>query len=283
MSSSRLLPVQAVSSRFLLRLLAIVLVWSVVVGLGTGFFFAPRGTEAQPSYYDLIGFGCSLDLAGVVAAIVAVGLAGKRRWAVEIALAVALTAVAAVTLAYLALWVAPWTVRSRMDAWSFLRLREDVLRWGEAIAMFHAPMATGVGSVVGVIAGLLFLLARRWPRLATGIALGLLFAYASDPVRQFSFDLVIRWGWLIRAPSGTWPMTDDQIWATAAVFGAIAGAVVAGFGLHMAGRPRSDHVPASRAEGSRRTAEESGTRADAQRAPDGSPQNGGPRRLARRS
>src|SRR5689334_13151379 len=132
MPSSRLLPAPAVCIRFVLRLLAIISVWLVVVGLGMGFFFAPRGSEAQPSYYDLIGFGCALAMAGAVAAIVAVGLAGKRRWAVKIALAVGMMAAAAAALAYLALWVTPWTVRSRMDAWAFLRLRRDVPRWGEA-------------------------------------------------------------------------------------------------------------------------------------------------------
>ncbi|HZW33871.1 MAG TPA: hypothetical protein VFF52_24325 [Isosphaeraceae bacterium] len=264
MSSVRLLRVHLDSIRFLLRLLAIILVWSIVVGLGTAFFFAPRGTEAQPSYFDLIGFGCAIAIAGAAAAIVAVGLAGKRRWAVEIALAVALTAAAAVALAYLALWFAPWTVRSRMDAWSFLRLREDVLHWGEAIALFHAPMEVGVGSVAGVIAGLLILLGRRWPRLATGIALGLLFACAVDSVRQFVFDVVIRWGWIIRALHNTWAMTDEQIWATAAVFGAIAGAVIAGFAVRMAGRHRSNLVPAQPAEGSRQPAGPSARRADIQ-------------------
>jgi hypothetical protein len=249
MPSSRLLPVPAVAVRYLARLLAIVAVWSVVVGLGMGIFFAPRGTEAQPAYYDLIGFGCALALAGAAAAIVAVGLAGRWRWSVEIALAVMLMAVAGAALAYLALWVNPWTVRSRMDAWSFLRLRRDLPRWAEAIVLFHAPMGAGVGGVVGAIAGLLILLARRWPRWATGIALGLLFACAFDPVQQLIFRAVISWGWIVRALHVAWAMTDDEIWATAAVFGAIAGALVAGLALHMAGRHPSHFVTRAASSG----------------------------------
>jgi hypothetical protein len=246
-----MIPAPAVSLRFLARLLAILLIWSVVVGLGTGLFFAPRGWEAQPSYDDLIGFGSSLAIASVVAAIVVVGLAGKRRWAVEIALAVALLIAVAVPLGSILLWVDPWTLRNRMDAWSFLRLRQDVPRWVEAIVTFHAPMAAGVGSVVGAIAGLLILLARTWPRPATVIALVLLFACAWDPVQQFIFGLVIifghmiRWGWYIGAHLDPWNMTDEQIWATAAVFGGTAGALVAGLALHMAGRHRSDHPRAA--------------------------------------
>ena len=50
-------------------------------------------------------------------------------------------AMAGAAIAYLALWVNPGIVRSRMDAWSFLRLRRDVPRWGEGIVLFHAPFA----------------------------------------------------------------------------------------------------------------------------------------------
>jgi hypothetical protein len=250
MSSSPRLPIPAVSIRSLARLLAILVIWSLVVGLGTGLFFAPRGSETQPTSNDLIGFGCALAIAGAVAAAVAVGLAGKKRWAVEIALVVVLMAAAGAALAYFAFWVAPMTVRSRMDAWSFLRLRQDVPRWGEAVVLFHAPMAAGVGSVVGASAGLLILLARRRPRRATGIALGLLFACAAEPVQQFIFRGVIFWGWVVRAQLDSWAMTDDQIWATAAVFGAIVGAVVAGLAVHRGDRHRPDRVPGQRAEGS---------------------------------
>jgi hypothetical protein len=230
-----------VSVPLLARLLAILVIWFLVAGLGTGFFFAPRGVEAQPVANDLIGFACSLALAGVVASAVAVGLAGRRRWTLEIALAVVLMAAAAAVLAYLALWVFPWTVRSRMDAWSFLGLRRDVPRWGQAIILFHAPMGAGVGSVVGVMAGLLILLARRRPRLATGIALGLLFACASSQVQRFVFGAVItfgrtiQWGWYVLSQLEPWAMTDDQIWSTAAVFGAIVGAVVASLAVRMSG------------------------------------------------
>jgi hypothetical protein len=243
------------------------------VGLGAGFFFAPRGSEAQPEYSDLIGFGCAMAIASVVAALVVVGLEGKRKWAVESALAVALLIAVSIPIAYVLLWVEPWTLRNRMDAWSFLRLRRDVPRWGEAIIVFHAPMAVGVGSVVGAIAGGMIRLARRRPRPATTIALVLLFACAWEPVQQVILGLVIgfghliRRGWYVCARLDPWPMTAEQIWSTAAVFGAIAGVLVAGLALRLAGRHRSELVPAQRAEGSPRLGEESSTRAGAQRAP----------------
>jgi hypothetical protein len=248
MLGSRGLSVESVAIR-VTRLLAILAVWSIVVALGMGYFFSPIGVEARPSYNDLVGFGCAFAIAGAVAASVALALGGKRKWAVEIALAVALTMVATAVLAALALWVAPMTVRSRMDAWSFLRLQQDVLRWGEAIVKFHAPLGVGVGGVVGAIAGLLIVLARRRPRLAIGISLGLLVTCAAGPEQPILFGLVFLWGLIIQRPFGTWPMTPDGVWATAAILGAIAGAFVACFSLRMARGHRSGPVP--RAAGDR--------------------------------
>lgn len=252
MSSAQRIPVVTPRLRRLARMLGIILAWSLAVAFGTACFFAPRGQEAQPTSSDLVGFATPLGLAGAVAAATAVGLAGRRRWAVEIALAVALMAGTTAVLASFALWVAPWSVRSRMDAWSFLRLRQDVLRWGEAIAVFHAPMAVGVGVVVGAIVGHLIILRRRWPRLGMGILLGLLLACAVEPVQQALLGAVTVWGWTIRRFSDTWPMTDDQVWATATVLGAIAGCVVAGFGIRLAHPHRPATVTEPGAEPSHR-------------------------------
>ncbi len=248
MLSSRCLSVESIAIH-VARLLAILSVWSVVVALGMGYFFSPVGVETQPSYNDLIGFGCAFAITGAVAASVAMALGGKRKWAVELALAVVLTIVSTAVLAVLALWVAPMTVRSRMDAWSFLRLQQDALHWGEAIMKFYAPLGVGMGSVVGAIAGLLIVFARRRPGLTTGISLGLLVACASGPVRPVLFGLVIFWGrtilwseWLIHSQFSTWPMTPDEVWATAATLGAIAGAIVAFLSTRVARRHRSGPV-----------------------------------------
>ncbi len=241
MLGSRCFSVESVVIR-VARLLAILSVWSVVVALGMGLFFAPRGSEVQPTYYDLIGFGCAFAIAGAVAASVALTLSGKRKWAVELALAVVMPTAATAVLAALALWVAPMTVRSRMDAWSFLRLQEDVLEWGEVILRFYAPLGVGTGIAVGGVAGLLIVLARRRPRLATGISLGLLMACASGPARSILFGLVIFWGLVIRRPFATWPMTPDEVWATAAILGAIAGAFVACFSIRVARQNQSGQV-----------------------------------------
>ena len=208
----------------------------------------------QPEFFDLIGFGCAFAIAGTVSASFALALSGKRTWAFELAMVVSLAIAIAVVLAALALWVAPMALRSRMDAWFFLQLREDALRWGEILLRFYSPLGLGTGIVVGGIAGRLIVLARRRPRLGTGIALGLLAACASGPVRPILFGLVVLWGrvilwseWLISRSFSTWPMTPDEVWATAAILGAIAARVVACLSTR---RPRSAVVP--------RTAEDRG-------------------------
>ena len=99
----------------------------------------------RPTLGDLFGFGCAFTIAGAVAASVVLVLGGKRRWAVEIALAVGLTIATTAVLAYLALWAAPWTVRSRMDAWSFLRLQRGRPRLRRGDREFPRAARTGRG------------------------------------------------------------------------------------------------------------------------------------------
>jgi hypothetical protein len=277
-----------------LELLAILFVWLVVVGSGTACFFAPRGSEAQPTYSDVIGFGCSLAIAGAVATSVAFALGGRTRWAGQVLLAIALATATATALAYLLLWVDPlplrghlaiagvvaalialalagkkpfasavplaialaaaaaialayvlflvdaWPLRNQMDASSFQRLRDSTRLWGEQIGGFQWPLAAGVGVVVGVLAGLLIRLSRRRPRLATMLALTLLFACAASAVKESLFGLVVVWGKIIRWHIIPWGLIDDQISESGAVFGAIAGALIAAISSHFARRGMMD-------------------------------------------
>jgi hypothetical protein len=142
-------------------------------------------------------------------------------------LAIALAAAAATALWCILLWVDPVTLRNHMDAWSFLRLRQGTWLWGEQIAGFQGPMAAGVGVVVGVVSGVLIALARKRPRLATMLAVTLLFACAASPVQESLFGLVVIWGRLIRWRIMSGGLIDDQISESGAVFGAIAGALIA--------------------------------------------------------
>jgi hypothetical protein len=99
-----------------------------------------------------------------------------------------------------------------------------------------------VGGVAGAITGKLIVVAGRRPRLARWIALGLLVACASGPVRTILFDLVIFWGMLIRWVLKTWPITGEHVWATAVIFGAFTGAFVAWVAMQLARWHRSRHV-----------------------------------------
>jgi hypothetical protein len=209
------------------RLLAIVAVWLVVVGVATGCFFMPRGSEAQPGFNDLTGFACSAAVAGAVSATVALGIGGKLRWAGQVVLAVSLTVAALAGLAYVSLWVSPWAVRSRINGTSFVQLRQLVPLWGAEVLRFTLPLGALGGGVFGTVAGLLTAVARRKPRLAMGLALGLLLACATSPVQSSGFDLMILWGQIVRYRIISWGLTDPLITATGAILGATAGALIA--------------------------------------------------------
>jgi hypothetical protein len=224
--------------------------WLVLVALATAVFFAPRGSEAQPEINDAVGFGCSTAIAGAAAAIVAFALGGRMRWAVEMALTVLLVvAITALLLLYF-LWIDPTVARMRMDPWTLLRLQSDAGRWAEQLAGYHGPHGAAVGVVFGALAGLLTMLGRRWPRLATCTALAILFALASDSGRQFTLDLLTGLGGMLRARFVPWTISDDQISTSGMLFGAIAGCVVAELAMyatsHRACRPRQSDSCASK-------------------------------------
>ena len=181
----------------------------------------------------MVGFGCSTAIAGAAAAIAAFGIGGRKRWAVQLALSVLLVgAIAAMLLVYL-LWLDPTFARMRMDPWSLQRLQHVAPLWGEQLAGYHGPLGAAVGIALGTTAGLLIRFGRRRPRLATGVALAILFVFASGTGRQFALDLV-RWtGRLLRYLLIPWSISDDQISITGMIFGAIAGAVVADLAMYV--------------------------------------------------
>ena len=207
------------------------------MALATTAFFAPRGTEAQPEINDAVGFGGSMAIAGAAAAITAFGLGGRRRWAVEMGLSVlVLTAIAALLVLDFVV-LDPTFLRTQMDPWTLLRLQSVPEHWTEQLAGYHAPLGAIVGLALGAAAGLLIHLARRLPRLAAGTALAILFAMASDPGRQFVFELIKGVGMILRSRFVSWSISDDQISTTGMILGAVAGCTAAFLAIH-ATRPR---------------------------------------------
>ena len=215
-----------------LRPPAIVACWLGLVALATAMFFAPRGTEAQPDINDAIGFGCSTAIAAAAAAITAFGIGGRRRWAVEMAVSISLLATFAALLVVDFVVLDPTFLRTQMDPWTILRLQHDAEHWAQQLAGYHGPLGAAVGITLGAAAGLLIQLARRWPRLATGTALAILFALASAFGRQFAFNLVSGAGMILRSRFVPWSISADQISTTGMIFGAVTGCTVASLAIH---------------------------------------------------
>ena len=103
MSGKRCCSLESIALR-VARPLAIVLLWCAVLALGMRYFFSPFGAVEEPTFGDLTGFGFGFTITGLVAASVALVVAGKRRWALEIALAAGVMMAALGVLAYVALW-----------------------------------------------------------------------------------------------------------------------------------------------------------------------------------
>jgi hypothetical protein len=226
----------------ILRPLAMATVWLTMVGFATGCFFAPKGVEAQPTSYQVFAFGGALGIAGVVAATSALAIGGRRRWAVELAIsAVVLSGIVALLLAYF-LWYNPTLVRRRMNLWSLVEIQQGARSWAEQIAGFYAPLGAAVGITLGTIAGLLTRLGRRMPRLATGIALVVLFVVASAGGQQFLFSCV-RWlSWNLLYPLIGWGSGAEAITITGMILGGTVGSVIAGLTISSK-RPRSSVAP----------------------------------------
>jgi hypothetical protein len=154
--------------------------WLAMVALTTGSFFLPRGAEAQPTLNDVIGFGCSLAIAGAAGAIAAFAIGGQRNWAVQIAPSVLLVVAVAALLFLYAQWLDPSFARQKMDLSPFQWLEHVAPRWAEQLAGYRGPLGAAVGIGLGAVAGLLIRFGRQRPRLATGTALAILFLFASD-------------------------------------------------------------------------------------------------------
>jgi hypothetical protein len=233
--------------------MAVALVWLIAVGIGTACFFPP-GTSFPPgndsdwaSLSNAHVFGSSMAMASAFASSLAFAMAGKPRRTVEVVFAVSLTVALLTAVAYTCLWLDPSLARSRIGHWELERLRQSMILWSASIVRYEIPLGAIVGLVGGALAGLLAILARRRPRLAMGLTLGLLLAGTSRPVQQFAFGLVLFCGqgvrFLIQSPG----LTDPYVPASGATMGAIAGAIIAAVVIRSdRSRPASEEMPFSR-------------------------------------
>jgi len=177
-----------------------------------------------------------MAIAGAVATALALAAGGKRKWALDVVLAAVAAAALLIAAAYTCLWLCPWLARSRMGHWELLRLRQTLLLWAAAIVRHELPLGAGVGLLLGAVAGRLTVLARRQPRIAIVLLLGLIVAGASEPVQRLAFGLVLIWGQIVRSCIESPGLTDSFVPASGATCGAIAGAIIAAIAMR---RPRA--------------------------------------------
>jgi hypothetical protein len=239
--------------RLAARSAAIALLSMLVVGIGTACFFPPgasfppRASEDWDSFNNAIVFASSTAIAGAVATAFAFAIAGKRKWALEVVIAVIFAVAVLGVVVYTCFWRYPWLARSRMGQWEFVRLRDTSLRWFSTIARYQIPHSAVVGLVLGAVAGSLAILSRRQPRIAMGMTLGLLFAITLEPVQRVVFEIVVFWGYFVRWSIESPGMTVQFVPASGATFGAIAGALIAVAVLWRAqARPMSEDISHSR-------------------------------------
>jgi MFS family permease len=215
------------------RSAAVLLVSVLVVGIGTACFFPPGGSfpprtsEDWDAFNNAIVFASSTAIAGAVATAFALAIAGKRKWALEVTIAVSLPVALLGVVVYTCFWRYPWLARSRMGQWEFVRLQNTSLRWFATMVRYQVPHGAVVGLVLGAVAGSLAILARRQPRIAMGMTLGLLFAIMLEPVQRVVFEIVVFWGYFVRWWIESPGMTVPFVPASGATFGAIAGAIIA--------------------------------------------------------
>jgi hypothetical protein len=191
-------------------------------------------TRQQPE--EIIAFGCSFAIATAIAPLPPLVLGSRRAWATELIFAVIGFIVIIVGTVYVMLWLVPSVTLRIINLGLLLDLREIALRIVVEIGVTWGPPALAIGMIVGIIGGLVALLARRVPRVAVAVAVILVLLGASGVANQSIFgrgaDLVLRW----RKRPGLWKTTSQitSIELTSVLggtAGAFAGVSAAGLAL----------------------------------------------------
>ncbi len=207
--------------------------WVTSVGF-FGMAYAVTGSRMIADY-EVVGFTAAFALASATATVTALAVAGRARWALGAAVCFSAFAVAA---AGVATWLA-WVFRTSAP------LPQQPVSVGEiAEAAIVAGLLLGVA--IGLIAGLLILLAHRWPRLVGWLAAGILAACVVRYSHIAAFDRVARYAMKARISRGGYELFADRVQlpaATGAGAGAIVGAAAVGTVLWWIGRRRTAGGP----------------------------------------
>lgn len=218
--------------RFLARSLAIVSIWLIAIG-----FFAIAyimGGRRWPSSFEILDFTSSFAVASAMAAVVAFMLAGRRSLAAEVTLAILILIVPPIGASYLIFWLVPTLGQEllQMRTIAFLSFRQAHLSAALEIARLTIPTATILGILMGAVAGIVLLLASRWPRLVGWLVAGLLLGCVVGSVHIDAFGRMTDFVVKTRLHGANrleyaWFMTCELLSAMGATAGAVVGAVIA--------------------------------------------------------
>jgi hypothetical protein len=224
--------------RMLARPIAIVALWLTATGFfGTAYLL---GAGRRPRLDDEIVFTASFAVASAVSAAIALAVGGRRRWAVEAALPMAILVAMPVAVAGVLSWLAPamgWTLM-RISGFPRSRGHLPTAVWETAKLTF--PSGAILGAAVGAVAGVLLLLARRWPRLVGSLVISLLLAcvFSSFHIEAFGrvTDLLVKVRLIgVHRLVYSWNIGFELSSALGATAGAVVGAIGASGAVRMDG------------------------------------------------
>jgi hypothetical protein len=176
---------------------------------------------------EVVAFMSAFAWAAALAPVTALAVAGRTRWAL---VAMAGFAIFALTMAGLS-FALPWPVPSLGRPGSGAASFPSTPLWRSIGRVAEAAIVAGVfmGVGLGLVAGLLILLARRWPRLIGWLMAGILVACVTRSAHIDAFDHVAQYAMTTRIgrEPGFYPAARIEL---PSAMGACAGAVVGAAG-----------------------------------------------------
>jgi hypothetical protein len=229
---------------WLVRPLAIVSTWLITVAFFRTAYIIGTGRR-QPKSFEISKFTAALAVAAIVSGVIVFLFAGKKRWAAEAALPALILVGITIGAAYALFGLVPGFGRYllAMSVRDFVSFRRELLT--SAVETFEAAVPNGMalGIAVGITAGILIVLARRWPRIVGGLMVGLLLACVVGSSHIGAFRRVARSVAEARLHGANrfeyaWQITGELASAIGATSGAVVGAVMACAAARMADRSR---------------------------------------------
>jgi hypothetical protein len=213
----------------LTRPLAMTAMWLTATGFfGIAYLLSGRSVRVEEAIIFTVAFGTATAASSVIA--LAVG--GKRRWALDAAVPMAILMIASVGAAGGVFWLAPTMSGSLQTIHYFQDYRGNIPAAVLGVSMHTMPTGAILGAGIGVISGLLILLGRHWPRLVGSFLIVLLVSCVIGSVHIITFDRVVDFV----VQSGLegvhrlmvpWSIRLELPTAIGATAGAFVGAVVA--------------------------------------------------------